>query len=933
MPSQTQTVDVAMVDTNHDLHLFDEATAAIQTTVLEAQRRVFLRNASASLLLGELQASSTSTSNLDRRLAACSQKLTLFVRNFAPYFDILALCVQVRSTWASWLWGTIRLIFKIGSDYPIFMEKVADMFETIAQVVSPYRQIYDNCKRHGSASHLSVEDYRPAALMSNVYADIVHVCLDIYRVFCRGALGCTLNKDANEENQTPPWRPLDYRFARFESKLIRHRRWLEKETEEQIQNYSDIVLNRQDYVGFLDRQIEVTGNNRTDTDEQILARRRRRIDRVRKWLSNGSSKPGSDTCRHPQPPLCSCDWFFKVPAYRRWKSIPFEPKKADDMNALGGDWQHRILFVQAREGFGKTTIAKEVAAALQMDGDGLDPGDEPSATASFCFDLTRPESCHADQAIRALASQLLHTHCRNHLTLDAVCLLLRRTSFRETATTEEVIDVLSLLLHQHPAYLVIDGVDECSDLGTFLTFLANVSRKSDTRAIVFSRPNIKIPLEYQKWASDAPHIFTLTSQHNAVAIEHFVGQALNHMADQGFFGIAIDRTIIPRVSQVSNGEFLWVHMLLNFLHSSVLSAEERYAMLHNIQSLQGLERLYHNIFSSMHRRSPREKRIMADAFRWLSFSIHSLSPSAMRAALCAFNKYPSEEPHEQQITDALPELTCGLLYIDNESIAFAHRSIPEYLHAPASQVSEFSLYNENEVHAQLAARCLSHLAYKVPQQPLGEMRPRSPMIPPIEASSSSASQRTNRSGDSGYKSLSSSDGDNATMQPEQHMIYHDSHRSNLHTTAFDSHLPFLRYAALCWPIHLSRALSPSHHNIDLFSPGPYSYLPALCAFLTSRLAITVWVEASYRYNLPPTLSRIVGPLSDLKGEILPATAQGRELRLVVAAMRELSERLADVKREYEGALRQNPSLIWQMDGVGEGDYWPVWEEVEQHMSR
>lgn len=189
MSSQTQTADVAMVDTSHDLHLFDQATSDIQNTISENHRQDFLCNASASLLLDELQASFTSTSICDQRLVACSQKFALLVQNFAPYFEILALCVQLRSEWASWLWGTIRLVFRISSNHPVFLEKAADMLETIAHIVSPYRQMYEGCNRNGPVSHLAVQDLHLAALMSNVYADIVCLCLDLYKIFCRSARG------------------------------------------------------------------------------------------------------------------------------------------------------------------------------------------------------------------------------------------------------------------------------------------------------------------------------------------------------------------------------------------------------------------------------------------------------------------------------------------------------------------------------------------------------------------------------------------------------------------------------------------------------------------------------------------------------------------------------------------------------------------------
>ena len=143
----------------------------------------------------------------------------------------------------------------------------------------------------------------------------------------------------------------------------------------------------------------------------------------------------------------------------------------------------------------------------------------------------------------------------------------------------------------------------------------------------------------------------------------------------------------------------------------------------------------------------------------------------------------------------------------------------------------------------------------------------------------------------------------------------------------DRQLCVLREAVISWSIYLGRALSPFFSCSLSASADTLASLPALRGLAACRVAVTAWVEASFRYNLPPTLTRLVGPLSDLKGEISPTTVEGRELRLVVNEMRALSERLVDLKRECEGALRRNPSLIWQMDGPGGDAYWPVWEEI------
>lgn len=583
----------------------------------------------------------------------------------------------------------------------------------------------------------------------------------------------------------------------------------------------------------------------------------------------------------------------------------------------------------AKAGFGKTAISHAVVENLIAQADDPNLCDEPPATASFHFSRLSSERTHPDDAFRTMACQLLQTHRHDRKTLDAVCLSLRKTSFREHANAEEVLDVLLLLLHQHPSFIVIDGADECSDMEALLSLLGKLCRGSDTRALLFSRPDLKIPLEYQKWASDAPHILSLTSKDNTTAIDHCMVQGLNYMADKGFFGISMDRNLILQVAQSADGEFLWASTLLKFLQSPLLSAEERLSILQNIQTLQGLESLYRVMLNAQARHSPHEKRIIADVFSWLTFPIHRIGPAALLSALSTHNPEVSDGPETTDIMHALPELTCGLLTICHDTIAFSHASIRTHLQSAASLDSEFSLFDESSIHAHLAARCLSYLAHDVPQRPLGALHPHSPPPAMPTPTSSGASQHTSASADSGYKSLSSSDGGNNAMAPPATITHATSSRANsIRTVPFDTHLPFLRYAALCWPIHLTRALTPSSclHHSSSSSAATLAYLPSLNAFLSSRLAVTAWVEASFRYNLPPTLTRLVGPLSDLKGEIPPATAEGRLLRQAVAEIRVLSERLVALKKEAQGVLRGNPSAIWQMESVGGEAYWPVWVE-------
>lgn len=578
----------------------------------------------------------------------------------------------------------------------------------------------------------------------------------------------------------------------------------------------------------------------------------------------------------------------------------------------------------ASPGFGKTFLSSRVIDDLTSEAEDLNISDEPPTTAFFHFNAAHLYCTHPNDALRALAAELVHTHRHNHSTLDALSLLMRKTSSQEKASSDDVLAVLSLLLRQHSTFLVIDGVDECSDVELFLTLIPELCRKSDTRVIFFSRPDIDMPLEYQKWASDSLHIVRLHAQHNAADIETYVTENLNRLADQGYFGVGMDRSLISHVATRSNGSFLWASLLLKYLQAPELSPNERRVSLEQAHLLEGLDSLYRLVLITLDRKNSRDKSTAADIFRWLALSIKRLCVPKLQTALAVMSEQPIEEDQLLlNLPDNIPSLTCGLVEVTNCSVLFSHRSVKEHLQSAEFQDSDFSLFDESLAQAHLAARCLSYLANNVPKRPLQRLQPYIRPAIPLQTPSSGISIRTGSSRDSGYKSMSSaSDTDGVGLDHPQQV------------PTFDANMPFLRYAALCWPVHLTRALSnpPSRSNTtnqrssDPFSQTPW--LPALSQFLTQRSTVTTWVEASWRYSLPPNLSRLIPLLINIKSEIPPATIEGRELRWVVHGLRQLSDALNELRGDYGATLRDNPSLIWQwnIQAATEGGFWPVWDE-------
>jgi hypothetical protein len=237
----------------------------------------------------------------------------------------------------------------MSSDCVLVLEKIADVVEAIAQIIPPYQQVYSICKRNEAEFHGKAEDHHLAALLSYVYADFVQLFLELYRILCRGAQSKSISCMTIVHGETRPelWRPLDSRFAHLETRLGYHKRWLEKETADQTQYYMDISQHRKNYVNFLQRQSGVNTTSRVEQEEQRLAKRARRVEKVQHWLSTSTSI-GTRAPDHQQLYQKSCAWFLHIAAYAQWRSQQFDSNMANNQEALVGNWQHRVLFVQGK---------------------------------------------------------------------------------------------------------------------------------------------------------------------------------------------------------------------------------------------------------------------------------------------------------------------------------------------------------------------------------------------------------------------------------------------------------------------------------------------------------------------------------------------------------------------------------------------------------
>ena len=576
-----------------------------------------------------------------------------------------------------------------------------------------------------------------------------------------------------------------------------------------------------------------------------------------------------------------------------------------------------------KPGYGKTVMSTRIIDDLQSKA-----MTDHSTTAFFHFSakLGLGYSKPID-AWRAIAVQLIRAHSKELATMDSLAILACETgSGQPTASAADVCAILKLLLFRFRTYLVVDGVDECEDSSDFLETLSEVSKISETRVLILSRPDLIIPNSLSK-ELDFGWKLLLTSEHNRGDIFSFARSEVDQMSSEGLFGARkIAASTLNDISTKANGMFLWIRLLISLLRSPALPPQERYIILTEANLLEGLEGLYSGILSLIDRKYRQERTVTGKIFKWIVGSLYPLNTNTLHAALAVDPGKPTtNSQYLVNYPDCIPHITCSLVEVNPDGdLSFIHISFKEYLQSTAASKDfpEFSLSNPRAIQAELATVCLSYLANDVRNIPLQTL---------VKSDLSEVDLAVR--GDS-YPECSL----------QQVLDMAEPYRFQL-----SKRYPLLRYATLCWPEHLRQCLQEcatdtkarlmKDMRAGYITESRFEYKPSidvlglstwtavLSQFLTNQMAVTAWVEASWVFHLAPKVMALLHPIQSLREQLEPSSIENREVWWIAMGLEQLSAALNELRREHELSLRDNPTIIWQeqIESATNPHFWPTLE--------
>ena len=91
---------------------------SILSAIPEEEQKCLHRIETPNILLEELESLCSSNQKDERKLLSCCAKFAAFSNSFAPYFDIVALFVGIKSEWLVCFWGSVKLVFQVVTHLP-----------------------------------------------------------------------------------------------------------------------------------------------------------------------------------------------------------------------------------------------------------------------------------------------------------------------------------------------------------------------------------------------------------------------------------------------------------------------------------------------------------------------------------------------------------------------------------------------------------------------------------------------------------------------------------------------------------------------------------------------------------------------------------------------------------------------------------------------
>ncbi|OMP85170.1 hypothetical protein BK809_0000270 [Diplodia seriata] len=332
----------------------------------------------------------------------------------------------------------------------------------------------------------------------------------------------------------------------------------------------------------------------------------------------------------------------------------------------------------------------------------------------------------------------------------------------------------------------------------------------------------------------------------------------------------------------ANGMFLWARLLVEYLESDFLSDDDISAALANMVHLEGLDSLYAAIFSSLQtRRTGPARENSKRTFEWVTSSHRPLHIDELEVAISISGfKEVSQTSRIERFEESLGPASGALLELSQDRMVhFIHISVKEYLN---SETGKSFIRTGADLELDMAACCLFYLSRCVPPGPLSGC---SKIIP-----------------------------DKIAVQEK---------------------FPLIRYSLESWHQHSLQGievLAGKDKPISTLETSVEAFIKYLSALFFNKVAVTTWIEASWLFDVPPTVAGLSQFVRCALSEFIVPETIFNGLSHVAEHLDQLDCDLVELNQQWGQTLRGSPNEIWEPSIPALNDF-SLWMNTEDAHSR
>lgn len=119
------------------------------------------------------------------KMRVAMKKVKSFSDNLKHYFDALDLIVQSHPEFAALVWGAVRFILQLASNYTEFFEKLAAALGRLSDTLPWYEELVNNMKTQEAGAPAQEASTRIRASLLKIYVDIFKFFQHVARVFTK----------------------------------------------------------------------------------------------------------------------------------------------------------------------------------------------------------------------------------------------------------------------------------------------------------------------------------------------------------------------------------------------------------------------------------------------------------------------------------------------------------------------------------------------------------------------------------------------------------------------------------------------------------------------------------------------------------------------------------------------------------------------------